>query len=47
MMHLLKCPHCGNQMKYDSIKPVDRESRKKCVYCPKSFTVHDHTLKHL
>jgi uncharacterized protein YbaR (Trm112 family) len=44
MMHLLRCPHCKNQMKYDPRKSVDRESRKQCVYCPKSFAVHDNIV---
>jgi len=47
MMLLVRCPNCKNNMKYDSLKPVTRESRKKCVYCPKSFAVHDNILKQL
>lgn len=44
MMLTVRCPHCKNPMKYSSLKPVDRESRKKCVYCPKSFLVHQNII---
>ncbi len=41
-MLLLKCPHCGNQMKYGG-NPVGGK-RKSCVYCGRSFIIMNHVL---
>ncbi len=36
---LLRCPKCGQKMKYHTQKePIGRV--KKCVYCGKSFTIN-------
>ncbi|MFT4309078.1 MAG: hypothetical protein ACMXYL_01165 [Candidatus Woesearchaeota archaeon] len=36
-----KCPKCGNTQKFQSIKGLTIKSRKKCVYCGKSYNVRD------
>jgi hypothetical protein len=46
-MLLLKCPGCGNQMKYQHMKALDRQKRKRCVYCGRSFLVVDCIAKQL
>jgi len=47
---LLKCPKCGNKMKYSpaksSRKPAaERKKSKKCVYCGKTFKVEDNIVE--
>ncbi len=44
-MFLLKCPNCGNNMKYQPAKFGTHGKSKRCVYCGKSFTVKDHIIK--
>lgn len=44
MIFLLKCPNCGNQMKYASASKLVKGKRKRCVYCGKSFEVSTHTV---
>jgi len=45
-MFLLKCPKCGNTMKYQQMKEGFLGSKKKaCVYCGRSFLVKDHIVK--
>jgi uncharacterized Zn-finger protein len=44
-MLLLKCPKCGNQMKYQQVGILNRQKRKACVYCGKSFQVTDHIVQ--
>jgi|MDTC01.2.fsa_nt_gb Zn ribbon nucleic-acid-binding protein len=40
MIFLLKCPKCGNQMKYQAQdnNPLSKK-RKACVYCGHNFGV--------
>ncbi len=45
MMLLVRCPHCKNSMKYQSQSTILADKRKQCVYCPKSFGVHDNIVK--
>ncbi len=42
---LLKCPHCGNQMKYGTEDNELLDKRKACVYCGKSYKVREHIVK--
>ncbi len=47
MMLLLRCPKCKNTMKYHTTSTVLSEKRKKCVYCPSSFSVRPNLIKQL
>ncbi|MBW2983654.1 hypothetical protein KY361_00910 [Candidatus Woesearchaeota archaeon] len=47
MMFLLKCPKCGNKMKYDSRGQVLTGKRKRCVYCGFSMSVNKSIIKKL
>ena len=47
MMFLLKCPKCGNDMKYQTEDIILSKKAKRCVYCGRSFKVKDHILKRL
>ena len=47
MMFLLKCPKCGNDMKYQTSDNILSKKVKKCVYCGRSFTVKKHIVKRL
>lgn len=47
MMFLLKCPKCGNNMKYDSRGVILTKKRKRCVYCGRSFKAGDCIVKKL
>jgi len=45
-MFILKCPKCGNTMKYNPLHGRDfSKKRKQCVYCGKSYSVRDHIIK--
>ncbi len=46
-MFLLKCPKCGNKMKYQSKGIVLTGKRKRCVYCGKSYKIRDSIIKKL
>lgn len=48
-MFLLKCPKCGNSMKYQSAGSITSISkkRKQCVYCGSSFKVSDHIINQI
>jgi ribosomal protein S27AE len=40
---LVKCPKCGNSMKFLPVHLVDfSKKRKKCVYCGHSFLIQKH-----
>lgn len=43
-MFLLRCPKCGNQMKYSPSGSLDGK-KKRCVYCGRTFTVHSNIEK--
>lgn len=45
MKFLLRCKNCGNQMQYESRKPLLGDRSKQCVYCGKSFKVKPAILK--
>lgn len=47
MMFLLKCPKCGNKMKYDSRGMILTKKRKRCVYCGFSMSVNKSIIKKL
>lgn len=42
---LVKCPGCGNNMKFHTDTKILADKRKRCVYCGKSFKVKEHILK--
>jgi Zn ribbon nucleic-acid-binding protein len=45
-MLLLKCPKCGQKMKYEALNNNNiSKKRKKCVYCGHSFKVVDCIVK--
>ena len=44
-MLLLRCPKCGQKMKYNSATPILTKKRKRCVYCGHSFKVTDNIVK--
>ncbi len=44
MMLVLKCPKCGNKMKYQTTDIYLTGKRKRCVYCGKSFKVKDNRI---
>ncbi len=44
-MLLLKCPKCGQKMKYSSATGMLTKKRKRCVYCGHSFKVVENILK--
>ncbi|MBU3941905.1 MAG: hypothetical protein KKF74_03255 [Nanoarchaeota archaeon] len=44
-MLLLKCPKCGQKMKYNSASGMLTKKRKRCVYCGHSFKVTDSIIK--
>jgi DNA-directed RNA polymerase subunit M/transcription elongation factor TFIIS len=46
-MILLKCPKCGNKMKYQSRGDILTGKRKSCVYCGHSFKASEHIIKKL
>ncbi|MBS3098359.1 hypothetical protein J4209_06205 [Candidatus Woesearchaeota archaeon] len=45
MMFLLKCPKCGNNMKYDSRGAILTGKRKRCVYCGHGYKVKEHIIE--
>jgi len=47
MMFLLQCPGCGQRMKYHTSDTVLTGKVKKCVYCPRSFSVRKNLVKRL
>lgn len=47
MMFLLKCPRCGNQMKYQGRDANIIGKRKACVYCNFSMEVRNAIVKEL
>ncbi|MDD5086483.1 MAG: hypothetical protein PHV16_01895 [Candidatus Nanoarchaeia archaeon] len=45
-MLLLKCPKCGQKMKYDAANNRNiNKKRKKCVYCGHSFKAVENIVK--
>ena len=44
-MLLLKCPKCGQKMKYESSDSLLIKKRKRCVYCGHSFKVTDSIIR--
>ncbi len=44
---LVKCPSCGNKMKYHSTTKILSGKKKRCVYCGRSFSVKDHVLNEI
>ena len=47
MMFLLKCPKCGNKMKYDYRGNSIIGKRKTCVYCNFSMDARKSVLQKL
>jgi len=47
MIFLLKCPNCGNKMKYQSKGIVLAGKRKRCVYCGFSMGIRKSILKQI
>ncbi len=45
MILLLKCPKCGNKMKYQGQNMILIGKRKRCVYCGKWFKVRDRIVE--
>ena len=49
-MFVLRCPHCGNTMKYAPAKGTrstdigDKNLKKRCVYCGRTFSVKEHIV---
>ncbi|MFO8015827.1 MAG: hypothetical protein R6U32_01850 [Candidatus Woesearchaeota archaeon] len=46
-MFILKCPKCGNEMKYEGRGSLPGSKRKACVYCGASFKVKDNIIKEI
>jgi hypothetical protein len=44
MILVLRCPKCGNKMKYATSGGLEGK-RKRCVYCGKSFAVRGRIAK--
>ncbi len=42
MIFLVRCPKCGNQMKYQT---NGLPKSKQCVYCGKNFQVKEHLVR--
>lgn len=47
MMFLLKCPRCGNSMKYQSRDASIIGKRKACVYCNFSMDIRKCVVQEL
>lgn len=43
-VHLLRCPKCRNQMKYDGRVTLGM-AKKRCVYCNHTFKVKEHIVQ--
>lgn len=46
-MFLVRCPQCGNSMKYQVMQGTYFGKTKKCVYCGKTFQVKDYVIKRI